>query len=63
MDGIPSPPSASPERITLIRDGHDSIELALDQVTPSSVARIYSVSVFAIAKFNVDSNDSCKFDS
>ena len=41
---VPSPPSLPVPVLTLARDGQDSIDLYLDQTTPSTVARIFSVS-------------------
>ena len=41
--GVPSPPSPAYSPITLVRDGQDTIELQMDQVTPTAVARIFSV--------------------
>lgn len=38
---VPSPPRA--EFLTLTREGHEDVDLALDQVTPTAVARIFSV--------------------
>ena len=45
--GIPSPPR-SPDLVTLCRDGHDSVDLQVEQITPTVVARIFSVSMLAL---------------
>ena len=45
--GIPSPPR-SQDLVTLCRDGHDSVCLQVEQITPTVVARIFSVSMLAL---------------
>lgn len=40
---VPSPPSGL-AAVTLVRDGYETVDLVLDQVTPYAVARIFSVS-------------------
>ena len=41
---MPSPPPG--DVVTLMREGQESVDLSVDQVTPTRVARIFSVSIY-----------------
>lgn len=43
--GVPSPPASRSDTVTFVRDGHDNVDLLVDQATPQVISRLFSVSL------------------